>query len=232
MLGTIVNTIAVMVGSLLGVILKSGISDKYKTIILQGNGLAVILIGLKMAFKANNELIVIISLAIGGIIGEFLKIDYYLDRVGYILQEKTGVKDGDFVKGFVTASIIMGVGAMALMGALESGITGNHKILYAKSTLDFITSTVLSASLGIGVLFSAIPVFLFQGSVTLVATWIKDFLTDPVVAYMSATGGLLIVGIGLNILGLKKINIANLLPAIFVAIVITILAVNWFPNYV
>ncbi|MFZ7102969.1 MAG: DUF554 domain-containing protein [Peptococcaceae bacterium] len=231
MLGTIVNVTAIIIGSLLGLALKKGIPENYKETILQGIGSATILIGLKMGFKANNELIIILSLVMGGIIGEVLRIEFYLDELGHALQRKVGSQEGEFVKAFVSASLIMCVGAMALLGAMESGITGTHKILFAKSALDFIMATVLSSSMGIGVIFAAIPVFVYQGVVTILAAFVKNILTDQVIAYMAATGGMLIVGIGLNILGIKKINIANLLPAIFIAIIITIIGASWFPNY-
>ncbi|MFZ5945024.1 MAG: DUF554 domain-containing protein [Bacillota bacterium] len=232
MLGTVVNVIAILIGSFFGLSLKKGISDRYKETILQGIGLATILIGLKMGFKANNELLVILSLVIGGIIGELLKIDYYLDLIGVKLQKKFSFQDGDFVKGFVSSSLIFCVGAMAILGAIESGISGNHKILFAKSTLDLITSAVLASSLGVGVVFSAIPVLVYQGLITILATGINDILVEQVRNYMSATGGMLIVGIGVNILGIKKINAANLLPSIFVIVFLTILALAWFPNFV
>jgi len=164
--------------------------------------------------------------------GEILKIDYHLDAFGEVLQKKVGSEDGDFVKGFVSSSLIFCIGAMAILGAIESGLLGNHKILFAKSALDFITSIVLSSSLGLGVMFSSIPVFIYQGSITLLASGLKDILIEPVVNYMTATGGMLIVGIGINILGIKKINVANLLPAIFVAVALVFLVLRWFPDYI
>ncbi|KJS86961.1 MAG: membrane protein [Peptococcaceae bacterium BICA1-8] len=232
MFGTIVNFIAIIIGSIIGIVLKKGIPERYKDTIMQGIGLATFLIGLKMGFKANNELIVILSLVLGGILGEILKLDYHLDAFGEALQKRVGSEDGDFVKGFVSSSLIFCIGAMAILGAIESGLLGDHKILFAKSALDFITSIVLSSSLGLGVIFSSIPVFIYQGSITLLASGLKDILIEPVVNYMTATGGMLIVGIGINILGIKKINVANLLPAIFVAVALVFLVLRWFPDYI
>jgi len=232
MLGTIVNVVVIILGSLLGMALKRGIPEKYKETILQGIGLVTVLIGLKMGFKANNELVVILSLVLGGLIGEILKIDYYLDSFGDLLQRKVGSQEGDFVKGFVSASLIYCVGAMSILGAIESGLLGNHKILFAKSALDFIMSIILSSSLGIGVLFSALPVLVYQGSITILAAGLKGILIEPAINYMTATGGMLIVGIGINILGIKKINVANLLPAIFIAIALVFLGLKFFPNYI
>lgn len=232
MLGTIVNFIAIILGSLMGLAFKKGIPEKYKKTILQGLGMAVVLIGLKMGFKANNELIVILSLVVGGLIGEMIKIDYHLENFAALLQKRVGSQEGDFVKAFVSASLIYCVGAMAILGAIESGLTGSHKILFTKSSLDFITSIILTSSLGIGVIFSAFVVLIYQGLITILASGIKDLLIEPVITYLTATGGMLIVGIGLNILEIKKINVANLLPAIFVAIIFTMLALKWFPNFV
>ena len=192
----------------------------------------VLLIGLKMAFKANNELVVILALVLGGLLGEIMKLNYRLERFGEILQKKIGSKESDFVKGFVTSSLIFCVGAMAIIGAIESGLLGNHKILFVKSALDGITSIILSSSLGIGVLFSAIPVFIYQGAITVLASGLQAILIDPVIDYMTATGGLLIIGIGLNVLGIKNINAANLLPSIFIVIPIIFIALRFFPSYI
>lgn len=232
MLGTIVNAVVIILGSLLGITLKKGIPESYKETILQGIGLVVLLIGLKMAFKANNELVVILALVLGGLLGEIMKLNYRLERFGEILQKKIGSKESDFVKGFVTSSLIFCVGAMAIIGAIESGLLGNHKILFVKSALDGITSIILSSSLGIGVLFSAIPVFIYQGAITVLASGLQAILIDPVIDYMTATGGLLIIGIGLNVLGIKNINAANLLPSIFIVIPIIFIALRFFPSYI
>lgn len=232
MLGTIVNALAIMLGSVIGLTLKRGMPTRFKEVIMQGIGLTVILIGLKMSLDINNEIIVIVSLVIGGLIGEFLRIDYRLEKLGERLKKMIGTKDSGFVNGFVTASLIYCVGAMAIMGSIESGLTGNHKILFAKSSLDGITAIVFSSTLGIGVLFSALSVFIYQGILTLLAVSVKDFLVPEVVAYMSSVGGLLIVGIGLSLLGIKEIKIANLLPAVFIVIIIVYIGLQWFPNHV
>ena len=232
MFGTIVNTIAIVIGAFLGILFKKGIPEKSKTTILQGIGLAVVLVGLRMAVKAENELLVIISLALGALCGEILRIDHFLDQMAKKLEKAVGSKEDTFVKGFVSASLIFCVGAMAIMGSIEGGLTGTYKILYAKSALDFVASVILASSLGIGVMFSALPVLLYQGLITLLASGIKEFMTEPVTLYMTATGGMLIVGIGINILGIKEINVANLLPAIFVAVFVTMFTVRFFPGFV
>lgn len=232
MWGTIVNVIAIILGGLLGMAFKKGIPEKYKETIMQGIGLATLLIGFKMGFKVNNELIVILSLVLGGLVGEMLKIDYYLEVLGKRLQKKVGTGESDFVKGFVSTSLLFCVGAMAVLGAIESGLTGNHKILFAKSTLDFITSMIFSSSLGLGVVFSALPVFIYQGLITILATSLKGILIEPVINYMTATGGMLIVGIGLNVLGIGKINAANLLPAIIISVALVFIGLKFFPGFI
>lgn len=219
MFGTIVNAAAILVGALLGSLLKGGFPDKFKVTIMQGVSLTVILIGLSMAMKTENVLVVILSIVTGGILGELLRIEDCLNQLGKNLERRFGGGDGSFTKGFVTGSLVFCVGAMAIMGSLESGLTGRHTTLFVKSILDGVTALVFASSMGIGVGFSAIPVFLYQGGITMAAAYVKAFLTDAMIREMSATGGLLIFGIGLNMLSEKiHIKVGNLLPAIFIAI--------------
>jgi len=220
MLGTLVNSGAIILGGMIGLFFGKALSEKMKGTLIQGIGLAVLMIGITMAIKTNNPLIVIASLVIGGIIGEIIDIEERLKNLGQWLESKftKGKKGGRFTQAFVTTSLIYCVGAMAIMGALESGLKGNNSILYAKSMLDGITAIVFSSSMGFGVLASAIPVAIYQGGIALSAGLLKDILSQPVITEMTATGGLLIVGIGINMLELKEIHVGNLLPAIFVAI--------------
>ncbi len=229
MFGTIVNVIAIIVGTLLGLIFKKGIPDRAKETIFHAIGLVVILIGLKMAFQAKNELVLIISLIVGGVIGESIGIDSHLNRLGEKLYQLAGSKESTFIEGFVTASLIYSIGAMATLGPLESGLTGNHQILYVKSTLDGVTSVLLGSTFGIGVAFAALPVLAYQGTVTLFAGVLEGILTSEVVTYLSATGGLLIAAIGINILFKKEIKVANLLPAIVVSVLVTMFVFRFFP---
>ena len=220
MLGTIVNMTAIIAGAVVGVFLRKGIPERYKTVIMQGIGLSVALIGFRMALKTNNELIVIISLVIGGLIGEALDIEKLLERLGNSVKKLFLSGDGDFVKGFVTSSLVFCVGAMSIMGALESGLTGDHSILYAKSLLDGVSAIIFASTMGWGVVFSGFSVLLYQGILTLLAGAVKVFMTDAVMAEMTATGGLLIMAISSNLLGIKQFKVGNLLPAIFVAVVL------------
>ncbi|MBU5310849.1 DUF554 domain-containing protein [Tissierella carlieri] len=223
MLGTIVNALAIILGSLLGIGVKKGIKDDYKNTIMDGIGLAVIIIGIMGGIKSENIILVIGSIVVGSVIGEVIGIENKLDNLGDFLQDKFGGKDSNFSKGFVTASLVYCVGAMAIVGSLESGIQGNHQTLFAKSILDGISAIIFASTLGIGVAFSSIPVFIYQGSITLLANFIKDLLTVQVVNEMSAVGGLLIMAIGINILGIKKIKVGNMLPAVFIPIIYYIL---------
>lgn len=218
MLGTIVNSLVIIIGALIGILIKKGIKEDYKNTIMDGIGLAVIIIGIMGGISSNNIILVIGSIVLGGIIGELLGIEDKLNNLGDSLQSKFNSNDGNFSRGFVTASLVYCVGAMAIIGSLESGIQGNHETLFAKSILDGISAVIFASTLGIGVAFSAIPVFIYQGGITLLANFAKDILTPDVIGEMSAVGGILIMAIGINILDIKKIRVGNLLPAIFMPI--------------
>ena len=219
MLGTIVNTVAIIAGSLIGLLFKGSIPEKYSKTIMHAIGLAVILIGLKTALETDDILVIIISLAVGSVIGERLCIEDRLERLGKWLGHLVSGDNEGIAKGFVTASLIYCVGAMAIVGSLESGLSGNHQTLFAKSLLDGIGSILFASTLGVGVLFSAVSVFLYQGAITLAASTLKQFLIPGVVVQMSAVGGLLIMAIGINLLEIKKLQIGNMLPAIFIPLI-------------
>lgn len=222
MLGTIVNALAIIAGSLIGLIFSRGIPDKYKNIIMSAVGLAVILIGIKSALVSDDLMVVIFSVIIGAGIGEFLGIEARLEALGKFFESKITSKSGDsssFARGFVTASLVFCVGSMAIVGSLESGLTGNHQTLFAKSTLDGVTSIIFASTMGIGVMFSSIPVFLYQGAITITAGFMKSFLIPETIAQMTSVGGLLILAIALNMLGITKIRVGNLIPGIFLPLV-------------
>ncbi len=219
MFGTVVNTLAIIAGSLAGLVVKGGIPKAYMDTVMQAIGLAVILIGLKGALGGQDLLLVIFSLAIGGVAGEFLRIEERLEHLGLWLERKLSRAGGDIAKGFVTASLLFCVGSMAIVGSLESGLTGNHQTLFAKSVLDGVSSIVFASTFGFGVMLSAGAVFLYQGLITVTASFIKPFLIPSVVAQMSAVGGLLIMAIGFNILEFKRIKVGNMLPAILIPLI-------------
>jgi len=217
MIGTLVNVGAILLGTLLGVLLKHGIPPKLQKVIMQGIGLCVVVIGISGAIKTEQPLLFIFSLAIGGAAGKLIGIEDKLDTLGAHAQKRFS-KDADstFAEGFVTATLIFCVGAMAVLGAIESGLNGNHELLFIKSMLDGFTAMILATTLGIGVGLSALPVLLYQGTIALTAAWVAPFLTDAVMVEVSAVGGVLILGIGLNLLDIKKIHVGDMLPAILV----------------
>jgi uncharacterized protein len=225
MIGTLVNTAAIMAGGIIGLLLKKGILPRYKTTVMQAIGLSVILVGVQSALKATDLLGVIICMSVGSLLGEALGIEERIERLGAYAEKlltKRGFNrsgNGGFSKGFVTASLVFCVGSMAIVGSLESGLSGNHATLFAKSLLDGITSIVFASTFGSGVILSAIPVLIYQGTITMGATLLKPFLTADVIAQMSGVGGLLIAAIGSNMLQLTRINVGNMLPAIFLPIV-------------
>jgi len=222
MLGTIVNSLAIIAGSLLGLFFSRGISDNYKEIILSAIGLSVVLIGIKSALVSDSLMVIIFSLIIGSLIGETMKIEKKLEQLGNILETRVAARSGDsgsFTRGFVTSSLVFCVGSMAIVGSLESGLTGNHQTLFAKSVLDGVTSIIFASTLGIGVMFSSFAVFLYQGAVTLTAIYMKNFLVAETVQQMSSVGGMLIVAIGLNIMKITTIRVGNMIPAIFLPLV-------------
>lgn len=222
MIGTLINCIAIILGSSVGLLLRRGMKDSIAKTVMQGIGLSVILIGITGAIQANNTLLVILSMAIGGVFGALIDIDGKMNRLGAWAQKKLTRGDDEnntFAKGFVTASLVYCVGAMAVVGALDSGIRGDHSTLIAKAMLDGVTAIVFTSSLGIGVMLSAVPVFIYQGAIALLGTAIAPMLSDAVVTEMSAVGGLLIMAIGINMLLDKDIKVANLLPAILIPFV-------------
>ncbi len=203
MIGTLINCLAIVLGSSLGLLLRRGMKENISKTVMQGVGLSVILIGVTGAIETQNTLLVILSMVIGGVVGA-------LD---------SGIR-GDhstlIAKGFVTASLVYCVGAMAVVGALDSGIRGDHSTLIAKAALDGVTAVIFSSSLGIGVMLSAVPVLVYQGAIALLGSAVAPLLSNAVVTEMSAVGGLLIMGIGVNMLLDKDIKVANLLPAILI----------------
>jgi len=218
MKGTIVNVIAIIVGSAIGFILKNKFPEKVNNIIMHALGLCSLLIGMQMALKTDNILLVIFSLVIGGIVGELIGLEDGLEKIGKKMRTKFSGKTSSkrFVEGFITASLLFCVGSMAIVGSLQEGLNGNPEILYTKSLLDGITSIAFSAAMGLGVMFSAIPTFLYQGGITLLAHLIRDFLTLEVINEITGVGGILVLGIGLNLLELKKIKVGNLLPSLLI----------------
>jgi uncharacterized membrane protein YqgA involved in biofilm formation len=216
--GTFVNAGTIFVGSLAGLAAGKHLPERLKTTVMQALGLAVILIGLQMALSGKEYLASIGCLLLGALTGELLRIEQGVERIGEWLKSKTGSSSSTFVQGFVSASVLYLTGAMMIVGAIQDGTVGDTRTLYIKSLLDGVASIALSSTLGAGVAFSAISVLLVQGGVTLLASRL-EFLREPAVLNaVTATGGLIILGIGINLMNMARIRIGNFLPALFYAI--------------
>ena len=215
--GTIANAAAIVAGSLIGVVMHGRFPENVKTIVFQALGLAVMLIGLQMALKMERPLVVVLSVVLGGIVGEILRIEDRLEALGERLKRVMGSGNALFTDGFVSASIMFCVGSMAILGALDDGLRGDPTIFLTKATLDGFASIPLASTYGIGVMFSAVPIFLYQGAMTLAAGSLRDFVTPQLLNQITVTGGLLIFSIGINLLKLTHIKVGNLLPALVAA---------------
>jgi len=227
--GTIINVITVVLGGTLGTFLGSRLPDKMRETIMHGLGLLTFVIGLQMALTTRNVLIVLASILFGGVIGEMLGIQNGLDALGRNLEQRfaRGGEAGKFTRGFVTASLVFCIGPLAILGSIQDGLLGDYNLLAIKSTLDGFAGLAFASTLGIGVAFAALTVFVYQGGISLLAMLLGTAIGSvtretPWVIEMSATGGVLIMGIALLLLDLKQVRIANLLPAVLLAPLIVI----------
>ncbi len=238
MLGTLVNSGAIVIGGALGLLLKKGLPKKMADTLMVGLGLCTLYIGISGCLAGENTLVLIVSMVIGTILGELVDLDDKINRLGQFLERKfagkkateennegsqdasASVKKVSLAEGFVTSSLLFCVGAMAIVGSLQSGLTGNHETLFAKSMLDFVAAIIFASTLGAGVMLSASLLFVYQGSITLLAHVIEPFLTDPVIAEMNCVGNVIIIGLALNMLGISKFKVMNLVPAIFLPILL------------
>jgi uncharacterized membrane protein YqgA involved in biofilm formation len=229
MLGPTVNAIVIIVCALAGSLLVRGIPSRIDDIIKKAIGFSVLLIGIKGALDNQDFILLFLSMVVGGALGELINIDALMNRLGLWIERRLGVSKGSqqgtgengksFSKGFISASILYCTGSMAILGSMQSGLSGNHEILFAKSALDGISSVVFAASMGIGVAFSAIPVFVYQAAIALASRAVNDILTLEIIREMSAVGSLIIAATGFNILGFKEVKVANFIPAIFIPLV-------------
>lgn len=233
MLGTIVNAAAIVVGGAFGLLLKKGLPKKMADTLMIGLGLCTLYIGISGCLEGENTLVLIVSMVVGTIIGEAVDLDDKINRLGKFLERKFSGKpenieaDAEFptqkvslAEGFVTSSLLFCVGAMAIVGSLQSGLTGNHETLFAKSTIDGVAAIIFASTLGTGVMLSAGLLFVYQGSITLLARFIEPFLTSPVIAEMNCVGNVIIIGVAMNMLGISKFKVMNFVPAIFLPIVL------------
>ncbi len=229
MRGTLVNVVAVLVGSGIGLAVGNRLSERLQRIITTGLGLSTLLIGVQMALKVQNVLVVIASMVIGGVAGELLGIEAGLERAGEWLKARARSGSGTFVTGYVTASLVFCVGPMTILGSIQEGISGNPEIIYTKSMLDGAASVAFASSLGVGVSFAAVTVLVLQGALTLLGTQLAFLLRPEMLNELTATGGLLILAIGLLLLDVKRLRVANLLPALVVVVLLTAarLSLGW-----
>lgn len=231
-LGTIANTAAVILGGVLGLLLKNGIAKRFENILMQALGLATVFIGISGVLKymlvveagvisTQGTMLLIFSLVIGAILGQWIDIESKMERLGEKLKTAAKVKnDSRFVEGFVTTSLIICVGAMAIVGSMQDGLTGDYSMLLTKSLLDFALVVILAAAYGVGVLFSAIPIFLYQGAITLIAALFGSVISDSLIADLSFVGNALIFCVGVNLVKEKTFKVGNMLPSLLIPILV------------
>lgn len=217
MLGTIVNALGIVLGGLIGLFMHKALSESLSTTILQGVGLVCALIGLQMAIGTPSILLVLISVVIGGVLGERISIHDHLESFGKRLEQRFA---GHRISaGFVTGTILYCSGSMSILGSLKSGLEGVHDILYLKAIIDFVISIILGASLGVGIVLSAVSVFLYQGAITLFARFISPYMTPEIISDLTAVGGIVLLTIAVNFFVPNKVKTANFLPALLVPVV-------------
>lgn len=238
-MGTIINTVAIIIGGLFGMLFGNFLKERHQESLTMACGISVLFIGISGALEGMlsvegnsivtaNSMLIVICLAIGALIGEILNIEDKFERFGEWLKQKSGnAKDKRFVEGFVTASLTVCIGAMAIVGSIEDGLTGDYSILAIKAILDFIIIMVMTTSMGKGAAFSAIPVCLFQGSITLLASFIEPLMTPLALSYLSLVGNVLIFCVGVNLVWGKKVRVANLLPGVVIAVIMAFLPISF-----
>jgi uncharacterized membrane protein YqgA involved in biofilm formation len=228
MIGTLVNVGAIVAGTLLGLLLKKGLPERLSDTVMKGLGLCTLFIGVTGILEGKKTLVLIVSMVLGAIIGGLADLDGKLNAGAKWIEGKLTKKSTDdlqekkstFAEGFVTATLLFCVGAMAIVGSLQSGLTGSNETLFTKSILDCVAAIIFTSSFGIGVMLAVAPVFIYQGSITLLAQWISPFLGKSVIAEMTAVGSLLIIGLSFNMLGITKIKVMNYIPAVFLPIIL------------
>ncbi|MCL2391039.1 MAG: DUF554 domain-containing protein [Oscillospiraceae bacterium] len=221
MISAIINASAILIGGAIGLLVKKGIPERFSKAIMTGIGLVVLYIGVSGTLQSENPIFMVVSIALGVTVGTALKIDQRLNALGQMIEKKVAPNGSDgktsISQGFVTSSLLFCVGAMAVVGSINSGLTGDHSIIFTKSTIDLISSIVLAVSLGVGVLFSAGAVLIYQGALVLLAQLLRPLLESySLIAEINSVGSLIIVALGLNLIGVTKIKIADFLPAIII----------------
>lgn len=220
MIGTVVNTIAVVVGGSLGLILKKSLPPRLTGIYFQAIGLFTLAIGISMVWELKHILIVVSSLGIGSLIGELLNLEKQTDKLSEYLKKKLRIGSDRFTEGLVTSFLLFCVGSMTIVGAIQEGTGVSSDLLMTKSLMDFFSSILLASALGVGVAFAAIPLFLFQGSITLLSMYASQFFTPDIIHGLTNTGGILLLGLAINILEIKKLRIMNMLPSLLIVVIL------------
>ncbi len=218
MVGTLINAGAIIVGGSIGMLLHARLPKRFSKIVFQALGLFTVFLGVSMALNTNEFLIMIFSLLIGSIIGEALRLEAWLDRLSENLKKKFSIKGGRFSEGLVTAFLLFCVGSMTILGAIEEGLGDKPNLLLVKSLMDGFSSVALAAAMGIGVIFSIIPLVLYQGSLTLAASWAGDYFSEVIINELTAVGGIILIGLGLKILEIKNIRVVNMLPTLVIVV--------------
>lgn len=221
-LGSVINALAIVAGSVLGLLLHGRLPEKMRQIVFQGLGLCVVVIGIQMALQGKNSLMVVLSVLVGGVIGEWLHLEERFAGLAGRLKDLLRSGNARFVDGLVNASLIYCIGAMAILGSFDEGIRGDHSILFTKSLLDGFAAIALASTYGSGVLFSAIPVLLYQGFLTVFASFFQSWFSEYLIAQLTATGGTLILGIGINLLGIASIRLSSLLPSLVIIVLLSL----------
>ena len=219
LLGTIVDTLAIVAGTFIGLLFKKGISEKLSRTLMQALGLCALFVGIDGASKVDSLMVVIVCMALGALIGEIIDIDARLNKLGFKVQQKFKHKKGNIAEAFVTTTLLFCVGAMSIVGALNSGLQGDHTVLLSKAILDGVTAIIFASALGGGVLISAVVVFAYEGAITIFASYLSPILSTAVIGNVTACGSLLIIGLALNVLKTTNINVSNLLPGVFLPII-------------
>jgi len=220
MTGTFINMGTIVLGSTLGLVLRHHLSTRFSTIVFQALGLFNLFLGVSMALDSKKIIFLIVSLTIGGFLGEWLRLEERVDALGSKLKSGSSTHHSRFSDGLITAFLLFCMGSMSVVGALEDGLKGHSDVLFTKSVMDGISSLFLSAAFGYGVIFSIIPLLIYQGGISLMASFFAPFFTQPLINELSAVGGIMIIGIGINILEIKKIRVLNLFPALVVVVIL------------
>ena len=224
MIAVLVNGVAILVGGSIGLLLKKGIPEEMGSLIMKGMALCVIYIGISGAFEGENTMVAILSMMIGAILGHLMKLDHRLNQFAQKIERKMKKDDSKdkstVAEGFVTATLLFCIGAMAIVGSLQAGLAGDYEMLFTKSAMDGISSVIFAATLGLGVLLASVPVVIYQGLIVVIAGFAAPYLSDYIIGEMTCVGSLLIVAIALNMLGITQIKIMNLMPAVLIPILL------------